>query len=118
MASLAQKFPGLVTCRCMSYLQQGAPSAPLAPSPGPGPSQTLPMEVLPSTHADVPPAAAPDAGAAAAGLAAAVPRITFLYKLVLGVADRSFGAHAPARGTCHDSHKEAGSRLSVLPGPP
>lgn len=118
MASLAQKFPGLVACRCMSYLQQGAPAVPLAPSPGPGPSQTLPMEALPSTHADVPPSAGPEAGAAAAGLAAAVPRITFLYKLVPGVADRSFGAHAPARGALSRSHKEAGSCLSDFPGSP
>ncbi|KAK9827992.1 hypothetical protein WJX81_005994 [Elliptochloris bilobata] len=64
VAGLAQMYPGLVACRCMSYLQEGAPPASPQPRGGPG---------------------------AGAGGAAAVPRITFLYKLVPGVADCSFG---------------------------
>jgi hypothetical protein len=98
VAALAQRFPGLVACCCMSYLQEGgeaaAAPAPAPGAPGRGGGSALPVEALPSTHAD---AAAPvRAGAAAAergGACAAVPRITFLYKLVPGMADRSFGAH-------------------------
>ncbi len=106
VAALAQRFPGLVACCCMSYLQEGGEAA-AAPAPAPGvPGRggggALPVEALPSTHAD---AAAPArAGAAAAGSGgarAAVPRITFLYKLVPGMADRSFGAH----GVCVDPHR-------------
>ena len=90
VAGLAQQYPGLVACRCMSYLQEGAPaSAPATPNP----SQALAVEALPSTRADIQTPARPgDPGAAAGGAANGVPRITFLYKLVPGVADRSFGA--------------------------
>ncbi len=91
MAALAQRFPGLVACCCMSYLQDGGEAA-AAPAPAPGvPGRSgggaLPVEALPSTR----PTAPTRAGAAAPG--SAVPRITFLYKLVPGMADRSFGAH-------------------------
>ena len=91
MAGLAQKYPGLVAFRCMSYLQEGAPAA--APLQNPSPRPALSVEALPSTHADVQTPARPGGPGAAAGCAAdGVPRITFLYKLVPGVADRSFGA--------------------------
>ena len=91
VAGLAQTYPGLVACRCMSYLQEGAPAA--APLLSSSPSQALSVEALPSTRADVQTPARPGAPGAPAGAAAdGVPRITFLYKLVPGVADRSFGA--------------------------
>lgn len=102
VAGLAHKYPGLVACRCMSYLQEGAPaSAPQTPSP----SQALSVEALPSTRADVQTPARPGGpGAAAGGAADGVPRITFLYKLVPGVADRSFGASLiPTKDHGHSS---------------
>ena len=79
LAALQEQFPGCLETRYMSYLQDVPPSS------------------LPS----LPPQTGGGSSGGDGRQPPALPRITFLFKLVPGVADRSFGlnvarmAHLP-----------------------
>lgn len=77
IAALQVEFPGKVEARHMSYLQEL-----------PGSSDHL---------------SDPDGQEPPRSAASALPKITFLYKLVPGIADRSFGLNV--------------ARMAQLPGP-
>lgn len=90
VASLEQDYPALVSTFYMSYIQQDPDTSEILP----GSSQEPPrgtghdaLQALPSTHASVDVVAA----GSAEQTVVSVPRITFLYKLAPGIADKSFG---------------------------
>ena len=90
VASLEQDYPALVSTFYMSYIQQDPDTSEVmegsSQEPHRGAGQGA-LQALPSTHAS--------ADVVAAGSAehpvVCVPRITFLYKLAPGIADKSFG---------------------------
>lgn len=90
MASIQQEYPELVACGMMSFIQQDPDT--LEPMPGsqggPGSQQSsqTSLRALPSTRAG-----ALVSSSSARQRAVLVPQIIFLYQLVEGVADKSFG---------------------------
>eukprot|EP00884_Botryococcus_braunii_P017424 jgi/Botrbrau1/4365/Bobra.105_2s0012.1 len=91
VASLEKTFPGLVQAYHMAYLREGA--APSQDAALPNQDTDFLAESLPTTRSSV----SPEGPLPLAPLSVeppggeAVPKITFLYKLAPGVADRSFG---------------------------
>ncbi|CAL8467013.1 g6549 [Coccomyxa elongata] len=100
VASLEQDYPALVSTFYMSYIQQDPDTSEILPGSSQEPHRGTghdALQALPSTHASVDVVAA----SSAEQPVVSVPRITFLYKLAPGIADKSFGlnvarmAHLP-----------------------
>lgn len=78
VGTLQQEFPGTVSCHHMDYLED-------ARMPTPSPHSHV-ENTNTTNHADTPAASSPSSKAIVA-----IPQVTLLYKLVDGIAPRSFG---------------------------